>query len=178
MQSTEDDTHDTDQPPRCPSARSPRQFGLAELMGVTTLLGMLFGCLAALDAHPMVSWSTVVLLAMVGTGRVFLFGGKSPLRASALLGSILFVLLSIALVITRHMGVAISESESLPLLIFVALSPALGAVLGLASGGLLERTLSLARQIGEWPATRRRRQCDRAEQSSPDFSTRDPDSDR
>ena len=71
----------------------PQRFGLAAILGMTTALAILFGCMRWLDAEP--GWYLFYGFQSVVICIVQMFHGKSPRRASAIAGAImgpLFVL--------------------------------------------------------------------------------------
>ena len=73
----------------------PQRFGLAAILGMTTALAILFGCMRWLDAEP--GWYLFYGFQSVVICIVQMFQGQSPRRASAIAGAILgplFILLS------------------------------------------------------------------------------------
>ncbi|NQT35927.1 MAG: hypothetical protein HQ581_00470 [Planctomycetes bacterium] len=174
MRSTEDDKHDADQRPDCRSAVSPRQFSLADLMGVTALFAMLFAVLAAFEAHPSVFLMVAGFVVTVWATQTGLFGGKNPRKAAVLTGSVVAVGVSAIIVVLSHWTTnKVSDGAFVTLVVF---APALGAVLGYAAGALIGTALLSARWVGGLPLTRRS-QSDPGEEFSPDFSAGDRDGD-
>jgi hypothetical protein len=65
----------------------PQRFGLSAILGMTTALAILFGCMRWLDAEP--GWYLFYGLQSIVICVVQMFQGKSPRRASAIAGAIL-----------------------------------------------------------------------------------------
>ncbi len=65
----------------------PQRFGLAAILGMTTALAILFGCMRWLDAHPV--WYLFFGLQSIVICIVQMFQGRSPRRASAVAGAIM-----------------------------------------------------------------------------------------
>jgi len=65
----------------------PQRFGLSAILGMTTALAILFGCMRWLDAEP--AWYLFYGLQSIVICIVQMFHGKSPRRASAIAGAIM-----------------------------------------------------------------------------------------
>ncbi len=65
----------------------PQRFGLSAILGMTTALAILFGCMRWLDAEP--GWYLFYGFQSIVICIVQMFQGKSPRRASAIAGAIL-----------------------------------------------------------------------------------------
>jgi len=65
----------------------PQRFGLSAILGMTTALAMLFGCMRWLDTEP--AWYLFYGTQSVVICIVQMFQGKSPRRASAIAGAIM-----------------------------------------------------------------------------------------
>ncbi len=65
----------------------PQRFGLAAILGMTTALAILFGCMRWLDAEP--GWYLFYGFQSIVICIVQMFQGRSPRRASAVAGAIL-----------------------------------------------------------------------------------------
>jgi hypothetical protein len=65
----------------------PQRFGLSAILGMTTALAILFGCMRWLDAVP--AWYLFYGMQSIVICLVQMFHGKSPRRASAIAGAIM-----------------------------------------------------------------------------------------
>jgi hypothetical protein len=65
----------------------PQRFGLAAILGMTTALAILFGCMRFLDAEP--GWYLFYGFQSIVICIVQMFHGRSPRRASAIAGAIM-----------------------------------------------------------------------------------------
>jgi hypothetical protein len=65
----------------------PQRFGLSAILGMTTALAILFGCMRWLDTEP--AWYLFYGLQSIVICIVQMFQGKSPRRASAIAGAIM-----------------------------------------------------------------------------------------
>jgi hypothetical protein len=105
----------------------PQRFGLAAILGMTTALAILFGCMRWLDAEP--GWYLFYGFQSVAICIVQMFHGKSPRRASAIAGAImgpLFVLGSA--------WISQWENEGGLVLCFMVMMVPCGAFLGYLNG--------------------------------------------
>jgi len=65
----------------------PQRFGLSAILGMTTALAILFGCMRWLDTEP--AWYLFYGTQSIVICIVQMFQGKSPRRASAIAGAIM-----------------------------------------------------------------------------------------
>ena len=100
----------------------------------------------AFDVSPLISGGFILLCIATALGRVFLFGGKDPRRASILVGAVSLPI--VAIVTTIVIGVL--GSGAAPLLAVLAsivaslvIMPILGCLLGYTAGGLVAGVLLL-----------------------------------
>jgi len=174
MPRTKNDQRDEPRQPRSRIAWSLRQFGVGELLAVTALFAVLFGGLTALDAHPLFLVVAALFFAAVWIGQMLLFGGKNPRKASVLTGCVMTMFMSPVLVL--WFADSGSRGGWLGILLWVVLSPALGAMFGYAAGALICGALMDARWIGR--LSKNHCQDDPGEAFSPDFSGGERDGDR
>jgi|GEM_PF-3769309 hypothetical protein len=65
----------------------PQRFGLAAILGMTTALAILFGCMRFLDAEP--GWYLFYGFQSIVICIVQMFHGRSPRKASAIAGAVM-----------------------------------------------------------------------------------------
>ncbi|MCI0360396.1 MAG: hypothetical protein L0211_18120 [Planctomycetaceae bacterium] len=106
----------------------PPRFGLSAILGMTTALAILFGCMRFLDAAP--AWYLFYGFQSIVICVVQMFQGRSPRRASAIAGAILgpLFLLGTAIVLWGE------QVEAGFVLFLVVMMVPCGAFLGYLNG--------------------------------------------
>jgi hypothetical protein len=126
--------------PRCPPTAVPRRFGVGSLLVVTAVLALFLGVVRWIvvqaDLPPIIIGAAAAYIVVVGVGQAVLFGGKSPRKASVIVGMpCLFVILMAwaiheGLTKERDVGYIIWESIGI-----AAASIIFGAPCGYCAGG-------------------------------------------
>lgn len=108
----------------------PRRFDLFTLLGVSLFLAVLFSIMRQLRMPVDVTLSVTGFLLLVGAGQAVLFGGRSPRKASVLVGVLTFFCIN---AYQLH-GTLLDITE---LLLFLSIASLIwGAVLGYLAGTL------------------------------------------
>lgn len=126
---TEDETtNDIPQP-----TASKRRFGIAPLLLITAMYALLFGLLKWFQVGEGLCVLTVIFFTTVGLGRVFLFRGRRPVLAAAMVGGGFGVLFGLHAVV--------QETSQCPLgmcVVQVSLFVLLGSGCALVAAALIE----------------------------------------
>jgi RimJ/RimL family protein N-acetyltransferase len=123
--------------PRIEPARVPRRFGIGVLMILVTMFAVLFAMLNVMRVDPRVFAIIGVLFVGVVAAQVLLFEGRSPRKASAAVGAVLFPIEVLVVLIIEQLRTGDPDRSPLALGLFglVCTVPA-GALFGYLAGGL------------------------------------------
>jgi hypothetical protein len=105
----------------------PQRFGMSAMLGITTALAILFGCMRWLGAEP--GWYLFLGAQSIVICLVQMFQGRAPRKASAVAGAIIAPLFVLAWAwLTRH------NVPAAGVLCFMVVSVPLGGFVGYLNG--------------------------------------------
>ncbi len=126
-----------------------RRFGIRTLLIITAMYGVLFGGLRYLQVSRSDFLLVVLFVTAIGLGQVLLFKGRHRLRASAIVGAILFPCIIVGIMLNQRLN-GKHFTPRYPFLVTCLLLMALGALLGYLEGLVVTGLFLMAKRVRCW----------------------------